>query len=121
MSYQVYKVLHLVGIIVVFMSLGGLILHTLNGGTKDSFKIRKFFSINHGLGLFISFVAGFGLLARTGASFSEGWVLVKFVIWLLVAGLSVIIYKKPKLAKVFWVVLIFFGGTAVYMVQNKPF
>ena len=41
MSYEIYKVLHLLGLSLVVLSLGGIILHAINGGSKQSNSFRK--------------------------------------------------------------------------------
>ena len=50
-SYQVYKLTHLFGIFLLFASLGGLTVHALNGGTKESNKVHKLVVSAHGLAL----------------------------------------------------------------------
>ena len=66
MSYEVYKIIHLLGLSMVLMSLGGIILHSINGGSKGSNTFRKGAMITHGVGLFLLLVAGFGMLAKLG-------------------------------------------------------
>ena len=36
MSYEVYLVLHVTGVLLTFVALGGAALHSLNGGTRDT-------------------------------------------------------------------------------------
>ena len=63
MSYAFYKWLHLTGIFLTLMPLGGMLLHMMNGGTRD-FARRKVLGALHGLGTLLALVGGFGLLAR---------------------------------------------------------
>ena len=119
MSYSVYKVVHLIGIFMVLISLGGITLHVLNGGTKD-FVGRKLAGATHGIGLLISLVGGFGLLARIGTGM-QPWVFAKLGIWLIFGGMTALIYRKPALAKPIWGGIILLGGLAVFLVQYKPF
>ena len=60
MSPDVYKLVHVAGIFMVFMSLGGLALHGLNGGTKESNRSRRWTTITYGIGLFLILLGGFG-------------------------------------------------------------
>ena len=53
MSPEVYKLVHIAGILMVFMSLGGLALHGINGGMKDSNNARRLTASTYGLGLFL--------------------------------------------------------------------
>lgn len=121
MSIEFYKVLHLVGIFTVILSLGGMCLHVISGGTRD-YAGRKWSAIFHGIGLLISLVAGFGLLAKEGFMQAlPGWAIAKLIIWLILGGLPALIYRKPQLARAFWILILAFGGTAVWLVIYKPF
>jgi len=93
-SYTLYKLLHFCGIFLMLISLGAISSHRLQGGTKENFKHRKFFMKFHGFGLLVSFIAGFGLMARAGYSFANGWVVVKLIVWLILGMYPVILYKK---------------------------
>ena len=103
MSYEFYKVLHILGLSLVVLSLGGIIHHVINGGTKQSDSFRKGTMITHGVGLLLLMVAGFGMLAKLGIYSPPGWVIAKMVIWLVLGAFVAIAYKKPALAKKFWV------------------
>ena len=121
MSIEFYKVLHLIGIFTVILSLGGMCLHVISGGTRD-YAGRKWAAMFHGLGLLITLIAGFGLLAKLGYMAAlPGWAIGKLVIWLILGGLPVLIYRKPKLAKLFWILILAFGATAVWLAMYKPF
>ena len=66
MSYELYKVLHVLGLSLVVLSLGGILHHVINGGSKVSDTFRKGTMITHGIGLLLLLVAGFGMLAPLG-------------------------------------------------------
>lgn len=121
-SYSVYKIIHLVGILMVFMALGGLATNAINGGGKKH-RWRKPIAITHGVGLLISLVGGFGLLARLGVMHGSlpGWVIAKLVIWILFGALIAVIPRKPALAKPLWLIIIILGATAAYLAGSKPF
>jgi hypothetical protein len=101
MSYEIYKVLHLLGLSLVVLSLGGIILHAINGGSKQSNSFRKGAMITHGVGLLFLLVAGFGMLARMGIHSFPGWVMGKVVIWLILGAFVALAYKQ-HLARKLW-------------------
>ncbi len=122
MSYQIYKVLHLFGVVLLFVSLGGLTLHALNGGTKESNTYRKWVSISHGVALVVILVAGFGLLARlqlVQAGFPL-WVWLKLGVWVVMGGLVAIPYRKPELARPLWLLLPILGAIGAAIAIYKP-
>lgn len=123
-SYNAYKVLHLFGIILLFVALGGLTLHAINGGTKETNRSRKLVAISHGLALFIVILGGFGLLARIGVAHGTswpGWVWGKLLIWVLMGAALVIPNRKPEWARGLWITLPVLGGIAAWLAIYKPF
>lgn len=120
MSYQFYNLLHLFGIFLLFVALGGLFLHAINGGTKESNSSRKLVAISHGVALFLILLAGFGMLARIEMSAAEPWVLIKLGIWLLMGAALVIPYRAPQLARPLWLMLPLLGLLAAWTAVNKP-
>jgi hypothetical protein len=122
LSYEIYKLFHLFGIIMLFVSIGGVMLYALNGGTKADNTWRKTAAITHGIGLVFILVAGFGLLARASISWPwPGWVFVKLIIWLVLGGVTGLIYKLGPTGKGLWYVVILLGVIAAYMAIFKPF
>lgn len=105
MPYEIYKSLHVLGLSLVVLSLGGILLHVINGGTKTSNTFRKGVMITHGVGLLLLLVAGFGMLAKLGIHGVPGWIGVKLAIWLVLGAFVGIAYKKQALAKKFWVAI----------------
>lgn len=120
MSYNFYNLLHLFGIFLLFISLGGLFLHAINGGTKESNGARKLVAISHGVALFLILLAGFGMLARIEMSAAEPWVIIKLVIWLVMGAALVIPYRVPQLARPLWLMLPLLGLLAAWTALNKP-
>lgn len=78
--------------------------------------MRKLGSITSGIGLTLILVAGFGLISKLGHSFTDTWILVKFVIWLILGALVALINRKPQLAMLLWCLLIALGAIAAIMV-----
>ncbi len=112
-----YKLLHILGVLAAFVSLGGLTFQALAGGTGD--RGRKVVSITHGVALLIILVSGFGLLAKLKLGFPL-WFWLKVAIWLVVGGLVVAIRRLPRYATVFWFGLPILGGLAAYLALYKP-
>ena len=114
MDPNFYQVLHIVGISMVFLGYGALLARSM--AAPDNVSVRKLGSITSGIGLLLILVAGFGLVAKLGYNYTETWILVKFVIWLLLGGLIVLINRKPQLAMLLWFLLIALSATAAIMV-----
>lgn len=123
MPYEVYKVFHLLGILLLFVALGGVALHAWNGGTKQGNQGRRATSVMHGLGLFLILLAGFGMLARLGIiqGGMPGWAWAKLVVWLVVGGLFLMPYRRPNLAKPVFILLPLLGALAAVLAIYKPF
>lgn len=121
-SYAVYKIIHLTGVLMVFLALGGVIANAISGLPKNS-AWRKPLAITHGMGLLLSLIGGFGLLARLGIVHGglPGWALVKLGIWTVFAVLIAVISRKPQWAKPAWPMIILLGATAAYLAGSKPF
>ncbi len=121
LSSATYQLFHVLGIILVFMALGAVSLHAMNGGTRDSNNARALVAITHGVGLLLILVAGFGMLARLGMGGGlPGWVWVKVLVWLLLAGLIVVPYRKPEWSKAIWFAIPILGVVAAYSAFYKP-
>ena len=119
MDPNFYQVLHIIGISMVFLGYGALLARSM--AAPDNVSVRKLGSITSGIGLLLILVAGFGLISKLGHSFTETWILVKFVIWLILGGLIVLINRKPQLAMLLWCLLIALGATAAIMVYVVRF
>ena len=123
MPHEAYKVVHLLGILFLFVALGGVALHAWNGGTKQNNQGRGASAAMHGVGVFLILLAGFGMLARLGLMQGglPGWVWAKLVLWLLVGGLFLLPYRRPSLAKPVFLLLPFLGALAAVLAIYKPF
>lgn len=121
MPVTFYLWLHLTGIFLILAPLGGACAHVINGGTRE-FAARKQLAMLHGLGLVITLIAGFGLLTKTGAM--QGgmpvWAFGKLAIWLILGGLPALIYRQPKLGRVWLVVVLGLAAFAAFLAVYKP-
>ena len=119
MSYEVFKILHITGVIMVFVAVGAALMKArLNDASAPAFK--KEIGITHGAGLLLVLISGFGILIKLGLAI-KGWVVVKFVIWLFFGGVTVIAALKRESAKSLWFICIVVGMIAAYMAILKPF
>jgi hypothetical protein len=116
MSILVYKVLHILGIALILVALGGAAQRALDGGSGS----RKLPGITHGVGLLIILVSGFGQLAKLGLGFPL-WVWAKLAIWIVLGVLLVSIRRMPRHAATFWFAIPVLVGLAAYLAFYKPF
>lgn len=104
MSPAFYHVAHLVGLILLFVGIGGL----AGGNWKSAMKF-------HGIGLVILLVAGFGAIAKLKLSYTAPWVIAKLVIWLLLGALPVLVKRKVVSASTGVLIAVVLGGCAAYL------
>jgi hypothetical protein len=119
-----YEILHIIGIAMLFLAIGGVAVHAANGGSKAGSSTRPIVGTVHGVGVLLILVGGFGMLARMGfqhgASF-PGWLIGKMVIWFVLSGIALLPYRRPALARPFLVLLPLLAGAAAYLALYKPF
>ena len=118
MSPTVYKILHIFGIVMAFVALGGLTMQSLLG--NDDRRGRKLVGIAHGVALVIILISGFGLMAKLGYGYTHLWFYLKLGIWLLVGGLIALIRRMPGRAGLFWWSLPVLGAFAAWVAFMKP-
>ena len=117
----VYKLLHLLGMVLLLLAFGGLILHAIVGGSKRDNPFRKPAIITHGLGMFLVLLGGFGMLARLGIHWPWPlWVYGKVVIWIVLGGLPALVYKSPATAKKLWIIIPLLAFIAACLAVIKP-
>jgi len=118
MSYQIYKLMHLLGVFMILTSMGGL---AVSGalGTPDR-RWRKLAGMTNGIGLLLALVGGFGLLARLQLGW-PGWIFLKLLIWLAFGMATAVANRVPKAAGTLWWASIALAGVAAYLANYKPF
>lgn len=123
MSYAAYNFLHILGVIFLFMALGGTIIHVINGGTKEDNAWRKPLSIIHGIAMLILLVGGFGLMARIGIDHAAipGWIWGKLLIWVLLGAAIAIPYRVREWAKPLALIVPLLGALAAWLAIYQPF
>lgn len=120
MSEEIWRVIHLVGLLLTFMSLGALIA-CARAGDGASRSARFLAVLGHGLGLVIVIVAGMALQAKMKIDLQAGWFIAKIGIWLLLGASVVLIKRKPGLSTVWWWLIVALGACGGYLVWFKPF
>ena len=104
MSYEVYKFIHFITILFLFLSLGALLAYSGNKAYKKKIMIL------HGLSALILLVSGFGLMARLKLHSFPLWLNFKLLIWLILSVLIPILISKNIISKkVIWF-LVFAGA-----------
>ncbi len=123
MSYSFYNLLHVFGIALLIVSIGGICVHAASGGDKQSNTVHRLTLAMHGLGALLILVAGFGLLAKIGDQQSGFplWVWPKLLIWIVLAGIIAIPYRKPAAAKTVFVLVPLLVLLSAYFALFKPF
>jgi hypothetical protein len=117
----VYKNLHLIGVFMILVALGGVILQQIHTATREQ-TWRKPVAITHGIGMVLVLVGGFGMLARLGIFWPwPGWIVGKIIIWFVLGILIAVIGRTPALAKPLWWITIGLAAIAAYLALNKPF
>ncbi len=119
MSYLAYKVLHIVGILAVFLALGGLAARSLDGSTDMGSRAAKLAGMTHGLALILVLVSGFGLIAKLGTGFAL-WVWLKLAVWLVLGAMIALVRRMPQFASLLWFTIPLLGALAAYLALYKP-
>lgn len=119
MDPNFYQVIHIVGILMVFIGYGALLARSM--AAPENVSVRKLGSITSGIGLLLILIAGFGLISKIGYSFTAPWLIVKMLVWLALGGLIVLINRKPQMAVFLWWLLIALGALATIMVYVARF
>ena len=122
--YPILKILHFVGIGLLFMSIGGLCINAFQGGNKASLQgkgwLQVMLSLN--LGLLLTVGTAIPMLLQLGdGAFAQGWVHAKFTLWLVIGGLGMMVLKRPHIARWAWVALPLLLGAAAALAGMKPF
>ena len=114
MPANFYSLLHLIGVLMVFIGNGSLIGLAIS--KVENPEVKKLGAITSGIGLVLLLVAGFSLIAKLGYSYTSTWIVVKMIIWLLLGSLVAFINRKPEWAKLLWWITLLLGLIAVLMV-----
>lgn len=101
MSLNIAKAIHLLGVAMLLMSLGGLALHSMNGGTKENNPSRKLAAAIHGTGLLLVLGAGLHMIGGY-AHLDHGLLGAKLLVWLLLGGGVALAQRGAGPARLIW-------------------
>lgn len=121
-SYELWKILHICGVLLTFGAIGGLASLAIAQGPQAAMEGKKYRML-HGIALAIVIVGGFGTLAALGfhspASWGA-WVWIKLGVWLALGASLVVIKRSPGFARIAVVVCALLGALAVWAAITKP-
>lgn len=109
-SHQIYHVIHLVGLVCVFIGFGALL--------SQNFKTAMRW---HGIGLLISLITGFGMVAKMKLPYTSGWLITKMALWLVLGFLPVLAKRRVLAAPAVVALAAVVGATLAYLGYMKPF
>lgn len=115
MSPETYRLLHVLGVLVVFLGLGGVLATAGDGG-----KAPKLFLMLHGVGLLVMLVCGIGYVHKMRFEW-ENWLFAKIACWVLIGAIPVLVRRGVLPRMVALVVVLGLGATAVWLARAKPF
>jgi hypothetical protein len=123
MPYNVYKLIHFLGIFIMLTTLAASGMHGLNGGTRADNAYRKKLGVAHGGAAFLILLGGFGMLARLGLV--QGglplWVYLKLGIWAMLGLGLTLAYRGTRSARLLLIAMPLFAVLAAAVALYKPF
>jgi hypothetical protein len=121
MDYNTYKILHILGLVLLMLGLGAIL-----GAGREAAKARSFGGMLHGIGLLVMLVAGFGMMAKPqsgigGVSSWPMWLIAKMGIWVVIAILPVLVKRQVLPSAIGWLLAAALAATAAWLALTKPF
>ncbi|MEE9383850.1 MAG: hypothetical protein V3V08_10595 [Nannocystaceae bacterium] len=122
MPYELYKVVHVLGIAMVCVGIGATAVAALLAQNQHPGlpPLKKLSAITHGVGLLLILVSGFGILAKLHLSFTSPWLVLKLVVWLLLGVAPVVWRRVPQSATIMWWAVPALVALAGYLGLSKP-
>ncbi len=113
MSPEVYGLLHVAGVLMLFVGLGGMF-------ASEPGKVSKWFPALHGIGLLVMLVAGIGFAHKSGYGWPS-WMFAKVACWVVLGAVPVLMKRGvlPRFAALLLVLAV--GVTATWLARAKPF
>jgi hypothetical protein len=118
MPFVIYKLLHVVGLMLLFLGLGGMLF----GARAEQDRAPAGTAALHGVGLLVMLVGGFGMMARLGIHWPwPGWLVAKLGVWLVIGALPVLVQRRLLPRGPAWLVAAGLGALAAWLALSKPF
>jgi hypothetical protein len=123
MDYPLIKLCHLVGIMLVFLSLGGMVFAARVGLGPGQRNLRRAAAITHGIGLLLVLASGIAMMSSLGLLHGDppNWIKAKFGIFLLLGGSISLAARASRLIWIWIPLWILLGAAAGYLALYKPF
>ncbi|HEX6812994.1 MAG TPA: hypothetical protein VF384_15320 [Planctomycetota bacterium] len=115
MPSETYRLLHVVGVLMLMLGLGGILAVASQGG-----KAPMLFQAMHGIGLVAMLVAGIGRAHKEGMGWPP-WILAKIACWVLLAAMPVLVRRGVLPRGIAVLLVIGIGALAAWLAQTKPF
>jgi hypothetical protein len=116
MTPETYRLLHVIGVLLVFLGLGGVLATAGSEGNKAP----KLFLMLHGSGLLVMLVCGIGYVHKMGLVW-QNWLFAKIACWVLIGAIPFLV-RRGVVPRVIAIVLVVgLGATAAWLARNKPF
>ena len=122
--YPFLKVAHLVGVGLLFMSIGGLCINAFLDGTRETLQGRGWALVMTSmiLGFLITISTAFAMLSMLGGNvFASGWVHAKLGLWFVLGVASMLVVRVPQIARGLWCSLPLLLAAAAWLASTKPF
>lgn len=113
MSPLVYQIAHVVSAIL-------LVAFVIVACADPRPERKKVTMIITGILSLLVIVAAFGLIAKVYNNEFKGWMYAKGVVWLILAAMSGLAFRRSTIAGVLMIVTMALAGAAVYLVYAKP-
>ncbi|MFQ5505691.1 MAG: hypothetical protein ACE5F1_12975 [Planctomycetota bacterium] len=123
MSYEHWKTLHLLGVILLFSAFGALLVLALNDRTREVNRGRTFAMAVHGASMLLIIGAGIAIIGKPEANIDgmPAWVWAKVILWLLLGSAVMVIKRAPRSVFVMWLLLPLIGAVAAHLGLNRGF
>ena len=112
-----YKVLHVAGLALLLLGLGGVLL------TPKEAEKGRLPGMLHGIGLLLMAVAGFGAMAKSHIAAPDTWpvwLILKMVAWLFLAALPALVRAGTVPRGAGWIVAAVLAASAAWLAIVKP-
>ncbi|MBL8754287.1 MAG: hypothetical protein JNK15_13375 [Planctomycetes bacterium] len=87
MTPDLYRLLHVVSLLIAFLGIGGMLAH-------EAGKAPKLFAALHGIGLLGMVVCGVGLMHKASPAIGwEPWIFAKLGAWVLLGAMPVMVKR----------------------------